>query len=200
MRLFDWLKPKHAQTAVTASALAQMLEGGNAVILDQGQTLVALAEEAYPEARRIAESLREFPGDWAWRYKGYELEHIPSGFAMWVGNEDYGLAEMTSHGGKQGFAKPEQQIIWPAVKAWLALGKVGFTGRLPKVKIHCASGIYWCAAPGHPWAGAGESPKQAYEAWARAVSIQARKDVKVDAYLHVWSGASRLSGAGGAHA
>lgn len=83
----------------------------------------------YPEAERIAASLRDFPGDWGWRMKGYELEHSPTGFVMWVANEDYGLAEVSS-GHKSKFKPDEQKIIWPAVQAWLAAHKVGFTGRL----------------------------------------------------------------------
>lgn len=190
MRLFDWLKPKSIRDSITPSALAQMLEGGGAVVLDHGQTVAQLAKAKYPEAERIAESLREFPDDWAWRYKGYELQHVPTGFTMWVGNQDYGLAEITSHGGKQKFDEPEQQIIWSAVEAWLARGKVGFTGRLPKVKITGSRGTYWCVADGHPWAGAGDSPAEAYRSWARAVSIAARNDQKPNEVLHVWSGAA----------
>jgi hypothetical protein len=113
--------------------------------------------------------------------------HTPSGFVMWVANEDYGLAEMTAHGGKQRFDEPERQIIWPAVKAWLARGKVGFTGRLPKVKITARRGTYWCVADGHPWAGAGDSPAEAYQSWARAVSAQERRKTKPEQRLLVWS-------------
>jgi hypothetical protein len=187
MRLFDWLKPKAEAHTVTQSALAQISEGGNAVVLDQGQTCVKLAEVKYPEAKRITDSLREFPDDWAWRHKGYELEHVPTGFCMWVANKDYGLAELTSHGGKHEFNKAEQLTIWPAVEAWLARGKVGFTGRLPKVRIHHANGVWWCLAKEHPWAGAGISPVDAYRSWARAVSIQERKDKTPNEPLQVWS-------------
>ena len=187
MRLFDWLKPKRDRHDVTPSVLAQILEEqGGAIVLDQGQTLVQLAKAKYPEAHRIAESLREFPDDWAWLAKGYELQHVPTGFAMWVANKDYGLAEMTSHGGKQDFEAPEQQIIWPAVEAWLARGKVGFTGRLPKVKITAERGWYSCVADGHPWVGAGDSPAQAYEAWAKAVSVEQRR-TSPNHKLVVWS-------------
>lgn len=186
MRLFDWLKPKTEAHTVTQSALAQILEGGNAVVLDQGQTYVKLAEVKYPEAKRIADSLREFPDDWAWRHKGYELEHVPTGFCMWVANKDYGLAELTSHGGKHEFNKAEQLTIWPAVEAWLARGKVGFTGRLPKVQITGKRGTYWCVADGHPWAGVGDSPAQAYESWAKAVSVEHRR-THPDKKLAVWS-------------
>lgn len=186
MGMFDWLKPrKLSAEGIPPSALAQMLVRGSAAVLPAGALLV----NTYPEAQRIAESLRDFPDDWAWRHKGYELEHVPTRFAMWVANKDYGLAEMTQHGGKQDFEGPEQQIIWPAVEAWLARGKVGFTGRLPKVKITAKRGTYWCVADGHPWAGAGNSPADAYRSWSRAVSIQARKDTSPEEQLHVWSSA-----------
>lgn len=188
MRIFDWLKPKSIRDNTSPSVLAQIANEAGVLLLDHGQTLAQLAEAKYPEAERIAESLREFPDDWAWRFKGYELQHVPTGFTLWVANEDYGLAEVISNGVKQGFKKPEQQIIWPAVEAWLARGKVGFTGRLPKVKITGSRGTYWCVADGHPWAGAGDSPAEAYRSWARAVSIAARKDQKPNEFLHVWSG------------
>jgi hypothetical protein len=81
----------------------------------------------------------------------------------------------------------EKAIIWPAVEAWLARNKVGFTGRLPKVRLSRANGFWWCRSESHPWAGAGDSPAQAYRSWSRAVSIQARKDGRPNEILHVWS-------------
>lgn len=185
MKFFSWLRGGSAVADVTPSALAEMLEGGSAVVLENGQILAPQAK--WPEAQRIADSLREFPDDWAWRHKGYELEHVPTGFCMWVANKDYGLAELTSHGGKHEFNKAEQLTIWPAVEAWLSRGKVGFTGRLPKVHIHHANGVWWCLAKEHPWAGAGVSPVDAYRSWARAVSIQERKDKTPHEPLQVWS-------------
>lgn len=148
----------------------------------------AVKVQSYPEAQRIAASLREFPGDWSWRHKGYELEHTPTGFVMWVGNEDYGLAEVSS-GHKAKFKGGEQAIIWPAVEAWLAARKVGFTGRLPKVKVWRHDGWWRCMSEQHPWAGAGETPEQAYRSWARAVSVEARTDQRPGEILHVWSAA-----------
>lgn len=143
----------------------------------------------YPEAERIAASVNDFPDDWVWHHKGYELLHVPSGFVLWVANKDYGLAEVYSSGGKGDFSKPEQEIIWPAVEGWLARHKVGFTGRLPKVHIHFANGHWWCLGKGHPWAGAGDSPASAYRSWSRAVSIQARTYTTPNEVLHVWSAA-----------
>ncbi|AVI87305.1 hypothetical protein YA0016_26980 [Pseudomonas syringae] len=184
MRVFDWLWPRKT---ITPSALAELLERGQHVVLGETQTLTDSAVAEYSEAQRIAESLREFPEDWAWRVKGYELQHVPTGFVMWVANKAYGLEEIISSGGRSGFSEHEQAVIWPAVEAWLARCKLGFTGRLPKVKIHCSKGVWWCFANGHPWAGAGNSPAEAYESWARAVSIQERKDKNPDKPLQVWS-------------
>ncbi|UFP98567.1 hypothetical protein [Pseudomonas fitomaticsae] len=144
--------------------------------------------EVKNEAQRIAASIRDYPEDWSWSHKGYELQHTPTGFTMWVANEDYGLAEVSS-GHKAKFAESEAAIIWPAVAEWLAQRKVGFTGKLPKVAIHFANGHYWCLGGGHPWAGAGNSPAEAYRSWSRAVSIQARTDTKPNEVLHVWSAA-----------
>ncbi|RJX81280.1 hypothetical protein [Pseudomonas sp. LS-2] len=184
MKFFSWLRGGSAVADVTPSAPAEMLQGGSAVVLEKGQILAPQAK--CPEAQRIADSLREFPDDWAWRHKGYELEHVPTGFCIWVANNDYGLAELTSHGGKHEFNKAEQLTIWPAVEAWLSRGKVGFTGRLPKVKITGKSGTYWCVADGHPWAGVGDSPAHAYRSWAHAVSVEQRK-ANPKQKLHVWS-------------
>lgn len=142
----------------------------------------------YPEAERIAASLRGFPGDWGWRHKGYELEHKPSGFVLWVANQAFGLGERSSSRTSK-FAEGEQAIIWPAVEAWLDAHKVGFTGRLPKVKITGRNGTWWCVAESHPWAGAGGSPAEAYRSWARAVSIEARTDKRPGEILQVWSAA-----------
>lgn len=143
---------------------------------------------AYPEAERIAASLRDFPGDWGWRMKGFELEHTPTGFVMWVANELWGLAEVSS-GHKSKFKEDEQAIIWPAVEIWLAANKVGFTGRLPKVKIWRYAGTWRCMSQQHPWAGAGDTPEAAYRSWARAVSVEARTDQRPGEILHVWSAA-----------
>lgn len=157
---------------------------------DQQQPLVVSVPppRAFPEAERIAASLRDYPGDWGWRMKGYELEHTPTGFVIWVANQDYGLAVVSS-GHKAKFEVEEQQVIWPAVEAWLASRKTGFTGRLPKVKIVCQKGTWWCVGEGHPWAGVGGSPAEAYRSWARAVSIEARTDQRPGEILHVWSAA-----------
>ncbi len=141
---------------------------------------------SFPEACRIATSLRDYPGDWAWRMKGYELEHAPTGFVMWVANEGYGLAEVSS-GHKAKFEPEEQSIIWPAVQAWLSAHKVGFTGRLPKVKIWRHSGLWRCMSQQHPWVGAGDTPDLAYRSWSRAVSVEARTDQRPGEILHVWS-------------
>lgn len=184
MRVFDWLWPRKT---ITPSALAELLERGHHVVLGETHTLADSAVAEYPEAQRIADSLREFPEDWAWSHKGYTLQHVPSGFKLWVANEDYGLAEDHGGGYRTAFSKPEQQVIWLEVKAWIALGKVGFTGRLPKARIHRENGAWWCLAKGHPWAGAGNSPAEAYESWARAISIQERKDKNPDEPLQVWS-------------
>ncbi len=140
----------------------------------------------YPEAERIAASLRDFPGDWGWRHKGYELEHTPSGFVMWVANEDYGLAEV-ANGGKAKFETGAQAVIWPSVEAWLASHKLGFTGRLPKVRVWCKGGAWKCVSKQHPWVGVGNTPEEAYRSWARAVSIEARTDQRPNEILHVWS-------------
>lgn len=140
----------------------------------------------YTEAERIAVSIRDFPGDWGWRHKGYELEHKPSGFVLWVANQAYGLGERSS-GSTSKFSDPKQAIIWPAVEVWLASHKVGFTGRLPKVKLWRYGGLWRCMSEQHPWAGAGKSPEEAYRSWARAVSVEARTDQRPDEILHVWS-------------
>lgn len=186
MKLFDWLKPNCAVDTVSPSALAHLLEGGAAVVLEKGQTLVQASKCL--EAHRIAESIRKFPGDWAWKMKGYTVVHVPTGFTLWVGNEDWGLRE-DGAADKSKFSKDEQAIIWPAMRDWIDRFKVGFTGRLPKVRIHGARGIWWCIADGHPWAGAGDSPAHAYRSWARAVSIQERKDANPKERLQVWSAA-----------
>ncbi|BBT39064.1 hypothetical protein [Pseudomonas putida] len=142
----------------------------------------------YPEAERIATSLRDYPGDWGWRHKGYELEHKPSGFVLWVANKSRGLAER-ANGCNSELTTSEQAIVWPAVEAWLDSHRVGFTGRLPKVKIWRKGGIWRCMSDQHPWAGAGSSPDEAYRSWSRAISIEARTDQRPGEILHVWSAA-----------
>ena len=144
--------------------------------------------KAFPEAMRIAASLSEYPGDWGWELKGHTLRHMPTGFVLWVANEDWGLGERASCVTTR-FRKEEQEIVWPAVEAWLASHKVGFSGRLPKVSITCRKGTWWCVSEVHPWAGAGGSPAEAYRSWSRAVSIEARADQRPNEILHVWSAA-----------
>lgn len=165
-------------------AYAAALRGARAP-LESGMEVIKTP--LHPEAERIAASIRDFPEDWAWIMKGYKMIHTPSGFVLWVANQDYGLAEVYSNGGKGDFSKPEQVIIWPAVEGWLARHKVGFTGRLPKAIITGRSGTYWCFHQEHPWAGMGSSPAEAYRAWSFAVSVQARNDMSPQEYLQVRS-------------
>lgn len=158
---------------------------GEAFTLEPGMKIIEVPR--HPEAERIAESIRDYPEDWAWAMKGYKLIHTPSGFVLWVANQDYGLAEVYSNGGKGDFSKPEQEIIWPAVECWLARHKVGFTGRLPKARITGRSGTFWCYSKEHPWAGVGDSPEEAYRSWSHAISSQARNGMKPNEYLQVRS-------------
>ena len=57
---------------------------GEAFTLEPGMEIISTV--LYPEAERIAESVRLFPLDWAWAHKGYKLIHTPSGFMLWVAN------------------------------------------------------------------------------------------------------------------
>lgn len=150
---------------------------------------VEVEESPFPEAERIAASIRDFPDDWAWRHKGYELQHVPTGFTMWVANKEFALAEVYSTGGKGKFSKSEQAIIWPAVETWLARHKVGFSGRLPKATIIGRDSTYWCFIKDHPWVGVGSSPVDAYRTWSFAISAQARNNMSPTDYLKVWSAA-----------
>ncbi|USS54869.1 MULTISPECIES: hypothetical protein [Pseudomonas] len=174
------LAPVHEQAGY------QPVVAEGSAVLPLGAQMVNVKQ--YPEAERIAASLREYPGDWGWVTKGHTLRHIPTGFVLWVANEDWGLGERAS-GVTARFCKEEQAIVWPAVEAWLASHKIGFTGRLPKVSITCRKGTWWCVSEGHPWAGAGGSPAEAYRSWSRAVSIEARGDQRPNEILHVWSAA-----------
>lgn len=142
----------------------------------------------YPEAERIATSLRDYPGDWGWATKAHTLRHVPTGFVLWVANGEWALGERAD-GATVKFCKEEQAIVWPAVEAWMAAGRVGFTGRLPKAKLSFCKGTWWCVSAEHPWAGAGGSPAEAYRSWSRAVSIEARTDQRPGEILHVWSAA-----------
>ncbi|WP_259370199.1 hypothetical protein [Pseudomonas mosselii] len=182
-----WGKSACAKPPCRTPAKPESIVGG--MILPDDAVIVPAAEpKPYPEAERIAASIRDYPGDWGWRIKGHELEHTPTGFVIWVANEDYGLAEVSS-GHKHKFEPGEQSIIWPAVQAWLSSHKSGFSGRLPKVKLSCRKGTWWCVSDQHPWAGAGGSPADAYRSWSRAVSIEARTDQRPGEILHVWSAA-----------
>ncbi|SCZ13297.1 hypothetical protein [Pseudomonas sp. NFACC37-1] len=191
MRSFNLLARLLGRSADPVAPAEQMgppqavLEGAGSVIMPQGAVLVRAPE--FPEAERIAQSIREFPEDWTWARKGFDIQHVPSGFRIWVANDDYGLAEVHDNNGKTDFSKPEQAIIWPAVADWLGHRKVGFTGRLPKARITGRSGTFWCYAKEHPWAGVGESPEEAYRAWRHAISSQARSDMKPNEYLQVRS-------------
>ena len=174
------LAPLHEQAAY------QPVVAEGAAVLPTGTQMVKVKQ--YPEAERIAASLREYPGDWGWATKGHTLRHIPTGFVLWVANDEWGLGER-ANGDTSRFCKEQQAIVWPAVEAWLASHKVGFTGRLPKVKLSSSNGTWWCVSEGHPWAGAGRSPAEAYRSWSRAVSVEARADQRPGEKLHVWSAA-----------
>ncbi|AVJ21370.1 hypothetical protein CQ006_12445 [Pseudomonas cedrina] len=190
-RLLDRLLGRRNEQFVPGeclSALNASMKTGQVWIIPEGAVVVpSPAEPKYPEAERIAASIRDFPEDWGWERKGFDLIHIPSGFRLWVGNEGYGLAEVHPNNGKTDFTKPEQAIIWPAVADWLGHRKVGFTGRLPKARITGRHGTFWCFAKEHPWAGVGDSPEEAYRAWRHAISAQARSDMRPNEYLQVRS-------------
>ena len=162
-----------------------LLEAGRAIVLPKGAVVVKAPE--YPEAELIAASIRDFPDDWAWARKGYDIVHVPSGFRLWVANEDYGLAEVHENNGKTDFSKAEQAIIWPAVKDWLGHRKTVFTGRPPKATIVGRDSAYCCFAKGKPWMGIGSSPADAYRAWNLALSAQARNNMNPNEYLKVRS-------------
>ena len=185
---FRWRgKSAGAKPPCRTPAPPEPIAGG--VILSAGAVIAPASEpKAYPEAECIAASLRDYPVDWAWEHKGHTLKHMPTGFVLWVANEDWGLGERSS-GRTSKFSGPEQAVIWPAVEAWLASRKTGFTGRLPKVKIGFNDGTWWCCADSHPWVGRGGSPAHAYQSWARAVSVEARTDQRPGEILHVWSAA-----------
>lgn len=190
-KLLDRLLGRNAEPFVPGShlsALSSKMEAGQCWIVPEGSVVVpSPPEPKYPEAERIAASIQDFPEDWGWSRKGFDLIHIPSGFRLWVANEDYGLAEVHPNNGKTDFTKPEQAIIWPAVADWLGHRKVGFTGRLPKATITGRSGTFWCFAKERPWVGVGDSPEEAYRAWRHAISAQARSDMRPNEYLQVRS-------------
>lgn len=190
-RLLDRLLGRRNEQFVPGeclSALNASMKTGQVWIIPEGAVVVpSPAKPKYPEAERIAASIRDFPEDWGWERKGFDLIHIPSGFRLWVANEGYGLAEVHPNNGKTDFTKPEQAIIWPAVADWLGHRKVGFTGRLPKARITGRHGTFWCFAKEHPWAGVGDSPEEAYRAWRHAISAQARSDMRPNEYLQVRS-------------
>lgn len=184
MKRFNLLNRLLGRNPEGEKAYAALLRG-EALTLGAGMKIIEAPQ--YPEAERIATSIREYPNDWAWTMKSYKLIHTPSGFVLWVANQDWGLAEAYSNGGKGDFSKPEQAIIWPAVEGWLARHKVGFIGRLPKARITGRSGTFWCYSKEHPWAGVGDSPEEAYRAWSHAISSQARSGMKPNEYLQVRS-------------
>lgn len=189
MRLFDWLKPSRTPVELTrdyvninSSALAQILEGGKAVVLEEGQILVPQAK--YPEAQRIATSLRDFPGDWVLQQAGHYVTHVPTGFMLWCCNGESGVAQWDGRKRLE-YSEPEKRIIWKALEPLAAL-RPGPFGTMPKVQITGKRGIYWCVAEGHPWTGVGDSPAHAYRSWAQAVSVEQRK-ANPKQKLHVWS-------------
>lgn len=141
----------------------------------------------YPEAERIARSLLDYPEDWAWSSKGYVMKHIPSDFRLWVANGRDGLAERDRSDINHRFEPAEQALVWPHVEGWLSRFRTGFIGRPVSPRIICASTYWYCRAEGQPWVGVGTSPEIAYRSWARAISIQQRKELRPEEILHVWS-------------
>ena len=157
------------------SALSSKMEAGQCWIVPEGAVVVpSPPEPKYPEAERIAASIRDFPEDWGWARKGYDLVHVPSGFKLWVANEDYGIAEVHPNNGATFFSKPEQSIIWPAVEGWLARHKVGFTDLPVKPRITPLEGRFYCKLSEHQWRGVGRTAGEAYCSWLAAVSMKAR--------------------------
>ena len=193
-RLLDRLLGRRNEQFVPGECLGALnasMKTGQVWIVPEGAVVVpSPPEPKYPEAERIAASIRDFPEDWCWARKGYDLIHIPSGFRLWVANEDYGLAEVHPNNGTTRFSKPEQAIIWPAVADWLGHRKAGFTGRPAKPRITPYRGRYFCESPEHPWRGIGHTADEAYQSWIAAVSVQARGQMPKGEVLTVWSAAN----------
>ncbi|NWC29971.1 hypothetical protein HYE76_26370 [Pseudomonas tolaasii] len=186
--LANIFRGRSAAPFVTGEALGALqadLKAGKSYVLPLGSMVVKSPE--YPEAERIAASIRDFPEDWGWARKGFDLIHIPSGFKLWVCNQDYGLAEVHPNNGKTDFTKPEQAIIWPAVAEWLGHRKIGFNGRPVKPRIRYFRERYFCESSEHPWRGFGHTADEAYQSWLAAVSAQYREKIPKNVVLTVWS-------------
>lgn len=143
------------------------------------------------EARLLAESLRDFPEDWVWPRPGmHALQHVPSGFELWVANGKEALSEWKNGGRIGEYTEDEQDLIWPHVEAFKKRTLTRFTGRPAKPRLHMrpSDGTWFCLEHGHPWVGVGKDAANAYESWQRAVSSERRKNLKPDEFLHVWSG------------
>ena len=171
MRGFKLLDRLLGRKPEVEKSYAAMLRGEH-VTFEPG--MVVIEAPLYPEAERIAASIRDFPEDWGWARKGYDLVHVPSGFKLWVANEDYGIAEVHPNNGATFFSKPEQSIIWPAVEGWLARHKVGFTDLPVKPRITPLEGRFYCKLSEHQWRGVGRTAGEAYCSWLAAVSMKAR--------------------------
>ena len=187
MRSFKLLDRLLGRKPEIEKSYAAMLRGEH-VTFEPG--MVVIEAPLYPEAERIAASIRDFPDDWGWARKGFDLIHIPSGFRLWVANQDYGLAEVHANNGKTDFTEPEQAIVWPAVADWLGHRKAGFTGRPAKPRITPYRGRYFCESSEHPWRGIGHTADEAYQSWIAAVSVQARGQMPKGEVLTVWSAAN----------
>lgn len=141
----------------------------------------------YTEAERIALSLRDYPEDWQWVAKGYDIKHTPSGFVLWVASGKDCLAERTRGTTNHRFEPAERELIWPHVEAWLRRFRTTFTGRPVRPRIICGGTYWYCRAKGQPWVGVGTSPESAYRSWSRAISVEQRKEQRPEEVLHVWS-------------
>jgi len=140
------------------------------------------------EAERIADSLRQWPDDWSWGATGkHYLQHAPSGFRLWVSNQQRGLGEWDGHRVVDCFSDRDKAVIWPAVSGRVSARSTTFTGRPVRPRIICGGTYWYCRAKGQPWVGVGTSPESAYRSWSRAISVEQRKEQRPEEVLHVWS-------------
>ena len=95
-------------------------------------------------AQRIADSLRDYPDDWHWHTKGYELKHSPSGFMLWVADKDHRLAEVSASGGKSESSATHGQVRATRLRRPTDLGPERYQSRhasTAALKKFCMFGV-----------------------------------------------------------
>jgi hypothetical protein len=141
MRSFNLINRLLGRSATTSpfvngeclSSLRASMKTDHAWIVPEGVAVVpSPPEPKYPEAERIAASIRDFPEDWGWARKGFDLIHVPSGFKLWAPMKIMAWPRPTQTMGRRTSRSLSRQLSGQRLPNGLGTARPGSLGDCPR--------------------------------------------------------------------